>query len=62
MLDILIHNGTILDGTGNPGFKGAVGITEDTISLHRGDISNVESQRYIAVTYTHLTLRTICSV
>jgi N-acyl-D-amino-acid deacylase len=47
MLDILIHNGTILDGTGNPGFKGAVGITEDTISLHRGDISNVEAQRYI---------------
>ena len=47
MLDILIHNGTILDGTGNPGFKGAVGITGDTISLHRGDISNVEAQRYI---------------
>ena len=47
MLDILIHNGTILDGTGNPGFKGAVGITEDTISLHRGDLSDIEAHRYI---------------
>ena len=47
MLDILIHNGTILDGTGNPGYKGAVGITEDTISLHRGDLSDIEAHRYI---------------
>ena len=47
MLDILIHNGTILDGTGNPGYKGAVGIDGDTISLHRGDLSDIEAHRYI---------------
>ena len=47
MLDILIHNGTILDGTGNPGYKGAGGIDGDTISLHRGDLSDIEAHRYI---------------
>ena len=47
MLDILIHNGTILDGTGNPGYKGAVGFDGDTISLHRGDLSDIEAHRYI---------------
>ena len=47
MLDILIHNGTILDGTGNPGYKGAVGIDGDPISLHRGDLSDIEAHRYI---------------
>ena len=33
MLDLLIKNGLILDGAGNPGFHGAVGIEGDTVDL-----------------------------
>ncbi|MCS5659979.1 MAG: amidohydrolase family protein, partial [Dehalococcoidia bacterium] len=47
MLDILIHGGSILDGSGNPAYAAAIGITGDRISIHRGDVSLLESGKKI---------------
>ena len=41
MLDVLIHSGTIMDGTGNVGYAGSVGITGDSLSVHLGDVSDL---------------------
>ena len=47
MLDLLIINGLIIDGTGNPGFYGAVGVEGDTVRIFRGDLSGLEAARTI---------------
>ena len=47
MLDILIRNGLIIDGSGNPGYYGAVGVEGDALRIFRGDISNVQARRVI---------------
>lgn len=47
MLDLLIRNGLIIDGTGNPGYYGAVGVEGDVVRLFRGDMSGVEAARTI---------------
>ena len=47
MLDLLITNGLIIDGTASPGFHAAVGVQGDTVSLHRGDVSGLEAARTI---------------
>jgi N-acyl-D-amino-acid deacylase len=47
ILDLLIKNGLIVDGTGNPGFYGAVGIQGETVHILRGDGSAVEAARVI---------------
>ena len=50
MLDVLIHSGTIMDGTGNVGYAGSVGITGDSLSVHLGDVSDLEAVRKIDAT------------
>ncbi|SVA17620.1 uncharacterized protein METZ01_LOCUS70474, partial [marine metagenome] len=50
MLDILIYGGAILDGSGNPAYGAAIGITGDRISIHRGDVSLLEAGRKIDAT------------
>ena len=47
MLDVLISNGLIVDGTASPGFYGAVGIQGDEVRILRGDVSEVEAARVI---------------
>ena len=47
MLDLLIHGGTIIDGTGNPGYASSIAVQGDRIKILRGDVSFVESKREI---------------
>jgi N-acyl-D-amino-acid deacylase len=50
MLDILIRNGLIIDGTGNPGYYGSVGVDGDSIQMFRGSIQDIEASRTIDAT------------
>lgn len=47
MLDLLIKNGLVIDGSGSPGFYAAVLVTGETVTLHRGDTDGLESARTI---------------
>ena len=47
MLDILIRDGLIIDGTGNPGYYGSIGVEGDTIRVFRGSVQDVEAARTI---------------
>lgn len=49
MFDILIHNGTIIDGSGNKPFKGNVGIIGDVLSILNAD-EIAEAKRTIDAT------------
>ena len=42
--------GLVIDGSGNPGFYGAVGVEAETVSVHRGDLSGIEAARVIDAT------------
>ena len=44
MFDILIRHGLIIDGTGNPGFFGTIGIQNDVITVFRGDTSQITTK------------------
>ncbi len=44
--DILIMNGTVVDGTGNPGFTGDIGIKGDTIA-EIGDLTEEIADKVI---------------
>jgi N-acyl-D-amino-acid deacylase len=50
MLDLLIINGLIIDGTGSPAYRGAVGVEDDTARILRGDVSSVDAARTIDAT------------
>ena len=47
MLDLLIKNGMVLDGTGSPGYRAAVGVQDDQITLFRGDVSEVRAAKVL---------------
>ena len=47
MLDLLIKNGQIIDGTGSPGFRGAVLVENERIAILRGDVTHLEAGRVI---------------
>ena len=49
MLDFLITNGLVIDGTVSPGFHAPSGVQGDTVSIHRGgDVSDLDAARTIA--------------
>lgn len=50
MLDLLITGGLIVDGSGNPGFRGAVGVEGERLRLLRGDTAGVEAARTLDAT------------
>ena len=54
-MDILIKGGTIVDGSGNPGFFASIGIDKDRLFIVRGDVSHIEAARVI-----HAEGRIIC--
>ncbi len=50
MLDLLIENGLIVDGTGNPGYYGSVGVDADRVLIFRGSMEGTEASRTIDAT------------
>ena len=49
-MDILIKNGLVVDGTGNPGFYAGVGVQGENVVILRGDYSHIEAARVIDAT------------
>ena len=50
MLDILIKNGLVIDGSGSPGFHAAVLVKDERVSMHRGDTTHLQATRVIDAT------------
>ena len=50
MLDLLIKNGLVIDGSGNPGFYAAMLVEDKRVAIHRGDTSQLEAARVIDAT------------
>jgi N-acyl-D-amino-acid deacylase len=50
MLDLLIRGGLIIDGTGNPGFHGAIAVEQERVRVLRGDTGGIEARRTIDAT------------
>jgi N-acyl-D-amino-acid deacylase len=50
MLDVLIRGGLIIDGTGNPGYYGAVGIEGERVRILRGALEQVQAARELDAT------------
>ena len=47
MLDLLIKNGLVVDGSGNSGFYGSVGVEGENVHIFRGDSAGAEASRVI---------------
>ena len=47
MLDLLIRNGVVVDGTGSPGFHATVLVEDNKVTIHRGDDSHFEAAQTI---------------
>ena len=47
MLDLLIQDGLIIDGSGNPGYYGSVGVEDGKLSVFRGAARDLEAVRVI---------------
>jgi N-acyl-D-amino-acid deacylase len=50
VLDLLVKGGMIVDGTGNPGYYGAVGVKDERVVLFRGDLAGLAAARTIDAT------------
>ena len=50
MLDLLITGGLVIDGSGNPGYHGAVGVEGERIRLFRGTLEGVQAHRTLDAT------------
>lgn len=48
--DLLIEGGDVVDGTGNPAFRAAVGVVDGRITMLRGDTSGFEARERIDAT------------
>ena len=46
-MDILIKNGLVVDGTGNPGFYAGVGVQGENVVILRGDYSHIDAAQVI---------------
>ncbi len=47
MLDLIIRNGLIVDGSGNSGYYGAVGVEGETVRVFRGDAADAAASQVI---------------
>ena len=50
MLDLIIKNGLVIDGSGSPGFYAAVLVEHERVAIHREDVSHLEASRVIDAT------------
>ena len=47
MVDVLIRDGRVVDGTGQTWFRASIAVSGDTVRVIRGDTSSVEAGRVI---------------
>lgn len=50
MLDLIIRNGMVVDGSGSPGFRASLLVKDNRVTIHRADDSHLEAVRLIDAT------------